>query len=196
MKGHAKKAKQKCILSSAGGDALHRISPDSTEDYETTGELSPVCAQVVLKCLYLARIGRPDLLWSENTLARSVKQVEQSLRQRLADQCQGGVLCEFGSRTFVSNSWLCEKQTAFSHSSAESEIISLGAGLRMDGLPALLFGECVLETLSKKPAERNLKRHQRDRVIHSHWSQLTLCRLTFPTALTQPNFTFSKAMRQ
>ena len=32
-----------------------------------------------------------------------------------------------------------KKQTAFSHSSAEFEIISLDAGLRMDGLPALQF---------------------------------------------------------
>ena len=32
---------------------------------------------------------------------------------------------------------LCKKQTSVSHSSTESEIISLDAGLRMDGLLAL-----------------------------------------------------------
>ena len=32
--------------------------------------------------------------------------------------------------------WMCKKQTAVSHSSTESEIISLDAGLRMDGIPA------------------------------------------------------------
>ena len=32
---------------------------------------------------------------------------------------------------------MCKKQTAVSHSSTESEIISLEAGLRMDGFPAL-----------------------------------------------------------
>ena len=42
----------------------------------------------------------------------------------------GGVLCIFGSRTFVPVSWMCKKQTAVSHSSTESEIISLDAGLR------------------------------------------------------------------
>ena len=31
------------------------------EDYETTGELSAVCAKIVLKCLFLARVGRPEL---------------------------------------------------------------------------------------------------------------------------------------
>ena len=36
------------------------------------GELSQVCSQIVLKCLYLARIGRPDILWSVNKIARSI----------------------------------------------------------------------------------------------------------------------------
>ena len=43
----------------------------------------------------------------------------------------------FGSHTFVPISWMCKKQTAVSHSSTESEIISLDTGLRLDGLPAL-----------------------------------------------------------
>ena len=43
----------------------------------------------------------------------------------------------FGSHTFVPISWMCKKQTAVSHSSTESEIISLDAGLRLDGIPSL-----------------------------------------------------------
>ena len=39
----------------------------------------------------------------------------------------------FGSRTFVLVGWMCKKLTSVSHSSTESEIISLDAGLRMDG---------------------------------------------------------------
>ena len=42
----------------------------------------------------------------------------------------GGILCIFGSHTFVPISWMCKKQTSVSHSSTESEIISLDAGLR------------------------------------------------------------------
>ena len=42
----------------------------------------------------------------------------------------GGTLCVFGSRTFVPISWMCKKQTAISHSSTESEIISMEVGLR------------------------------------------------------------------
>ena len=38
--------------------------------------------------------------------------------------------------TFVPISWMCKKQTSVSHSSTESEIISLDAGLRLDGIPA------------------------------------------------------------
>ena len=40
------------------------------EDFQAQGRLHDVAARVVLKCLYLARIGRPDLLWSVNILAR------------------------------------------------------------------------------------------------------------------------------
>ena len=49
----------------------------------------------------------------------------------------GGVLCIFGSRTFVPVSLMCKKQISVSDSSTESEIMSLDAGLRMDGLPVL-----------------------------------------------------------
>ena len=33
------------------------------EELKSVGELSKVCSRIVLKCLYLARIGRPDILW-------------------------------------------------------------------------------------------------------------------------------------
>ena len=50
------------------------------EELETIGELSDVCSQIVLKCLYLylARIGRLDILWSVNKLARSVTKMDKS----------------------------------------------------------------------------------------------------------------------
>ena len=54
----------------------------------------------------------------------------------------GGTLCIFGSHTFVPTSWMCKKQTAVSHSSTESDIISLDIGLKLDGLLALEL--CVL----------------------------------------------------
>ena len=43
----------------------------------------------------------------------------------------------FWKSYICSVSWMCKKQTSISHSSTESEIISLDAGLRLDGNPAL-----------------------------------------------------------
>ena len=59
----------------------------------------------------------------------------------------GGTLCILGSHTFVPISWMCKKQTAVSHSSTESEIISLDAGLRLDGLPALDLWDQIVSVL-------------------------------------------------
>ena len=36
------------------------------------GDLSDACSQIVVKCLSLARIGWPDILWSVNKLARAI----------------------------------------------------------------------------------------------------------------------------
>ena len=41
-------------------------------------------------------------------------------------------------------SWMCKKQTAVSHSSTESDIVSLDAGLRLDGIPALDFWDLIV----------------------------------------------------
>ena len=187
MEGHAqrcveryfelanKKVEQPYKVSSPCLDA-HQFNQ---EELESVGELSEVCSQLVLKSLYLARIGRPGVLWSVNKLARSVTKWTQACDRRLArlisyihhtndfrQNCHvgntaqlcrlglfqdsdfagaledskstsGGVLGVFGIRTLVPVSWMCKKQSSVSHSSTESEIISLDAGLRMDGLPAL-----------------------------------------------------------
>ena len=99
--------------------------------------------QIVLKCLYLARVGRPDILWSVNKLGQSVTKWTGACDKRfarmishthhtsdyrqhchvgnMAQRCRlglfqdsdfagdledskltsGGILCIFGSRTFV-----------------------------------------------------------------------------------------------
>ena len=45
---------------------------------------------------------------------------------------------------------MCKKQTSVSHSSTEAEIISLAAGLRMDGLPAFDLWDNVLQVLQSR----------------------------------------------
>ena len=56
-------------------------------------------------------------------------------------------MCILGSHTFVPISWIGKKQTSVSHSSTESEIISLDAGFRMDGIPALDLWDMIVTVL-------------------------------------------------
>ena len=175
-----------CELANKTTQQLYKVATPCIDDHQfkeeemgSVGELSTVCSHIVLKCLDLARIGRPDILWSVNQLARVVTKWTAARGRRLArlfsyihhanefkqychvgntaQQCRlgllqdsefagdlehskstsGGILCIFGSHTSVPISWMCKKQTSVSHSSTESEIISLDAGLRMDGIPAL-----------------------------------------------------------
>ena len=146
--------------------------------------------------MYLARIGRPDILWLVNKLSRSITKWTEACDKRLnrlisyihhtseykqycyvgntAKQCRlglfgvsdfsgdledskstsGGTLCVFGSRTFVPISWMCKKQTSGSHSSTESEIISLSAGLRLDGIPALDLWDLIVAVLGNTNQNR------------------------------------------
>ena len=53
------------------------------EELKSVGELSKVSSQKILKCLYLALIGRPDILWSANKLARSITKWTKSCDKRL-----------------------------------------------------------------------------------------------------------------
>ena len=77
----------------------------------------------------------------------------------------------FGGRTCVPIRWMCKKQTSVSHSSTESEIISLDAGLRMDGLPALDLWDVVIGVLRSSnstniptnPAEGNSSRNHKSK---------------------------------
>ena len=75
-------------------------------------------------------------------------------------------MCVFGSHTFVPISWMCKKQTSVSHSSTESEIISLDAGLRLDGIPALGLRDIVAvldgKTYQSNHERRDLCTNQRE----------------------------------
>ena len=49
---------------------------------------------------------------------------------------------------------MCKKQVSVSHGSTESEIISLDAGLRMDGIPALDLWDVVIGVLHSEDTTR------------------------------------------
>ena len=63
----------------------------------------------------------------------------------LADsKSTSGVLCIFGSHTFVPVQRSCKNKTAVSRSSTEAEFISLDAGLRLKSIPCTkLVGHCT-----------------------------------------------------
>ena len=181
-----------CELANKTTQQLYKVSTPCIDDdhfkeeLKSVGELSQVCSPIVLKCSYLARIGRPDILWSVNKLARSItkwtKACDKSLNRLIsyihhtseykqycyvgntAKQCRlglfqdsqfagdleeskstsGGTLCFLGCHTFVPISWMCKKQTSVSHSSTEADIISLDAGMRLDGIPALDLWDLIV----------------------------------------------------
>ena len=217
--GHAKKCVERyCELANKTTQQLYKVSTPCIDDHhfeeeetKSVGELSTTCSQIVLKCVYLARIGRPDILWSVNKLARSITKWTKVCDKRLnrlisyihhtseykqychvgntAKQCRlglfqdsdfagdledskstsGGTLCIFGSHTFVPISWMCKKQTSVSHSSTESEIISLDTGLRLDGLPALELWDLIVSVLGNvsrvpdNPVKPEIDAHKRQK---------------------------------
>ena len=62
-----KNAVSYCELAKKKTEQLQKVSSSCLDDHhfkkeeiKSVGKLSEVCSQIVLKCLYLARIGRPD----------------------------------------------------------------------------------------------------------------------------------------
>ena len=70
MKVHAKNCVERYFdLANKNMEQLFLVSTPclhnhqfNEEELKTVGELSKVCTQIVLTCLYMARIGRPDIL--------------------------------------------------------------------------------------------------------------------------------------
>ena len=149
LEGHAKKCVEKCELANETTEQLYKVATPCMDDHQfkeengSVGELSTICSHIVLKCVYLARIGRLDILWSVNKLAWSITKWTKAFDKWLsrlisyihhtseykqychvgntAKQCRlglfqdfdfaedfedskstsGGILCIFGSHTFV-----------------------------------------------------------------------------------------------
>ena len=79
MEGHAKKCVERnCEHANKTTQSVYKVATSCMDDHqleEETGsvrELSSVCSQLVFEMSYLARIGRLDILWSVNKLARAV----------------------------------------------------------------------------------------------------------------------------
>ena len=91
MAGHAKKCVERyCELANKTTKQLYKVSTPCIDDHhfkeeetKSVGELSNTCSQIVLKCSYLARIGRPNILWSVNKLTRSITKWTKACDKRL-----------------------------------------------------------------------------------------------------------------
>ena len=202
------------------------------------GALGCMCADRSNVC-NLAPIGRPDVLPSVITLARSVKEWNEACDNRwlglvncfdqskdckqychvgntIADRerglfqdasfadnmrdsksTSGGVLCVFGSYTFVQFHG-CARSNPQCPTTVPKPCYRM-QDLRMAGLPALQFGECVFGTLacSKDRSNFDSGRSGRDRYSPTHptdwnfWGKWWRSCLTFPSIRVEQNFHYS-----
>ena len=91
MSGHA----ETCVgrygqLTGVSANDFKKVATPCMDDHTFTseeltekGKLSEISARVVLKCLYLASVGRPDLLWTVNLLARQVTKWTKACDRRM-----------------------------------------------------------------------------------------------------------------
>ena len=82
------------------------------EEMKSVGELSQVCSQIFLKCLCLAHIGRVDILWSVNKLARSITKWTKACDKRLNrlisyihHTCEQKQYCHVGNTAKTMQTW-------------------------------------------------------------------------------------------
>ena len=91
MEGHAKKCVERYYeLANKTTQQLYKVSTPRIDDnhfkeeeLKSVGELPKVSSHIVPQCLYLARIGRPGILWSVNKFARSTTKWIKACDKRL-----------------------------------------------------------------------------------------------------------------
>ena len=119
MEGHANKCVERyCEVANKTTQQLCKVSTPCIDDHhfkeaerKSVGELSQVCSPIVLKCLYLARIRRLDILWSVNKFARSITKWTKACDKRL-NRLISYIhhTCEYKQYCFVGNA---AKQCSF-----------------------------------------------------------------------------------
>ena len=119
----------------------HQLKP---EELETVGELSKICSHIVLKCLFLARIGSPDSkpIW------------RNSVTFRKSILCSSQLDAQEGDCSLTP--------------STESEVLSSDTGLRMDGIPSSDLSDMVIKVLhSPPPPSSSISTGSSLRCVHS-----------------------------
>ena len=124
--------------------------PDSTWDGPHAGTIGNRVEQSlwqktgILDRLHQSNKTLPTTLfcWRQHSGFQTWKFAGRFFHQRLVNS-KSITVCAFGSQTCVPISWIWKKQTAVSHSSAESETIFVDAGLRLEGIHSQPFNGCV-----------------------------------------------------
>ena len=143
MEGHAKKCVERyCELANKTTQQLYKVAtpclddhPFKEEELKSVGDLSNTCSQIVLKCLYLARIGRPDILWSVNKLARSITKWTKACDKRFSrlisythhtcdykQYCHVGRHCTTMQAGSVSGLWFCRRSWRLENNNRRSSV--------------------------------------------------------------------------
>ena len=93
LEGHAQKTcvERYCEVANKKTKQLYKVSSPCLDDHqikkeelESVGEFSKVCTQIVLKCLYLARIGGPDILMASRQTCPISHRLDRNLWQALS----------------------------------------------------------------------------------------------------------------
>ena len=105
MAGHAKKCVERyCELANKTTQQLYKVSTPCIDDHhfkeeetKSVGELSKVCSQIVLKCLFLARIGRPDMVSEQTCTIKACDQRASRLISCIHHTCDYKQYCHVGN---------------------------------------------------------------------------------------------------
>ena len=100
-------------------------------------ELAPICAQIPYGAG--TRSDSEDVTYHGRSTLDFFQEGSVAGDCKIPDQLQAECYAYFGPQICAAISWICKKLTAVSHRSAESQINSLDAGLRIEGTPALNF---------------------------------------------------------
>ena len=197
MEGHAKKCVERyCELENRTTQQLYKVASPCLDDHQNRRR-NGICRRIA-----------PDRA-CDTDLVRLISRIPHTCEFKhcwqmgnTAQQCwlglfqdcdfagdledskstSGGLLCIFGSHTFVPMSWMCKKQTSVSRSSTEAGVISLDAGSRMNGIPSswsLGFGYCSISVFPE-PTNNTKDQVRRNSSRDTTWNKHTQIQTKVP----------------
>ena len=170
MAGHAKKCVERyCELANKTTQQLYKVSTPCIDDHhfqeeemKSVGELSHVCSQIVLKCLYLARFRRLDILWSVNKFARSITKWTKACDKRL-NRLISYIhhTCEYRQNCHVGNTAKQCRLGLFQDSDSAGDLEgskTTSGGTLCGRLPALDFWDLIVAVVHGNTYQSNPER--------------------------------------